>query len=171
MGKNPSSFTGDPSLPVENVSWHDVQEFLRRLGEKEKGKLYRLPTEAEWEYAARAGAGTAYCFGNESGQLREYAWYGEYSGSRTHPVGQLKPNAWGLYDVHGNVWEWVHDWYDAAYYQRSLVEDPRGPEKGQDKKVVRGGSWLNEPRVVRVSVRNWFAPGNRGDRFGVRCAQ
>lgn len=107
MGKNPSRFTGDPSRPVENVSWHDVQEFLRRLSEKEGGKSYRLPTEAEWEYAARAGAATSYCFGDESSQLGEYAWYRENSGDRTHPVGQLKPNAWGLYDVHGNVWEWV----------------------------------------------------------------
>src|SRR5262249_38027127 len=158
MGTNPSHFTGDPSLPVEDVSWNDVQEFLRRLSEKEGGKPYRLPTEAEWEDAARAGAATAYCFGDESSQLREYAWYAKNSGGRTHPVVQLKPNAWGLYDVHGNVWEWVQDWYDAAYYWKSPVEDPKGPQEGQFK-VVRGGSWFNEPWNVRVSSRNRVVPG------------
>ena len=170
MGTNPSHFTDDPSLPVESVSWHDVQEFLRRLSEKEGGKPYRLPTEAEWEYAARAGTATAYCFGDNSGQLQEYAWYGENSGNRTHPVGQLKPNAWGLYDVHGNVWEWIQDWYDATYYQRSPAEDPGGSEGGQYR-VVRGGSWRPGPRDVRVSNRGGNVPGFRGANFGFRCAQ
>jgi formylglycine-generating enzyme required for sulfatase activity len=170
MRKNPSRFTGDASRPVENVSWTDVQEFLRRLSEKEGGKPYRLPSEAEWEYGARAGAATAYCFGDKSSQLGEYAWYGENAGGTTHPVGQLKPNAWGLYDVHGNVWEWVHDWYDAAYYQRSPVEDPRGPEEGQGK-VVRGGSWVNGPGDGRVSFRRWVDPGYRYDDIGFRCAR
>ena len=170
MGTNPSRFTSEPSLPVEQVSWTDVQEFLRRLSEKEGEKPYRLPTEAEWEYAARAGAATSYCFGNESSQLGEYAWYGKNSGDRTQPVGQLKPNAWGLYDVHGNVWEWVQDWYDATYYQRSPVEDPGGPEEGQGK-VVRGGAWVNEPRGVRVSFRLRLDPGHRNDVIGFRCAR
>ncbi len=170
MGENRSHFTGDPSRPVERVSWTDVQEFLRRLGEKDGGKPYRLPTEAEWEYAARAGAATSYCFGKESSQLGEYAWYEENTGGTTHPVGKLKPNAWGLYDVHGNVWEWVQDWYDAAYYQRSPVEDPRGPEQGQYR-VVRGGSWSNEPWDGRVSVRGGGGPGDRGGVIGFRCAQ
>ncbi|MBI3800780.1 MAG: SUMF1/EgtB/PvdO family nonheme iron enzyme [Deltaproteobacteria bacterium] len=170
MGTNPSHFTDDPSLPVENVPWSDVQEFLRRLSEKKGGIPYRLPTEAEWEYAARAGAVTSYCFGDSSGQLREYAWYGENSGNRTHPVGQRKPNAWGLCDVHGNVSEWIQDWYDASYYQRSPGEDPRGPEKGQDR-VVRGGSWNDVPWVVRVSYRFRSDPGYRRGGVGFRCAQ
>ncbi|MBI3800777.1 MAG: SUMF1/EgtB/PvdO family nonheme iron enzyme [Deltaproteobacteria bacterium] len=170
MGTNPSRFTDDPTLPVENVSWDDAQEFLRRLSEKGGGEPYRLPTEAEWEYAARAGAATSYCFGDEPSRLQEYAWYGENSGGRTHPVGKLKPNAWGLYDVHGNVWEWVQDWYDAGYYQRSLAEDPRGPEEGQYR-VVRGGSGFNGPRGVRVSSRLGVDPGARDANIGFRCAQ
>src|SRR5262249_24141391 len=111
MGSNPSQFTGDPNRPVETVSWEDVQEFIRRLHAREGGATYRLPTEAEWEYAARAGSTTAYGFGDDPRQLSEYAWYSENAGRQTHPVGQLKPNAWGLYDMHGNVWEWVQDWY------------------------------------------------------------
>src|SRR4029434_679147 len=103
MESNPSQFTGDPNRPVEQVSWEDVQEFIRRLHAREGGAAYRLPTEAEWEYAARAGSTTAYCFGDDPRQLREYAWYSENSGGQTHPVGQLKPSAWGLYDMHGNV--------------------------------------------------------------------
>ncbi|MBI3797731.1 MAG: formylglycine-generating enzyme family protein, partial [Deltaproteobacteria bacterium] len=109
-------------------------------------------------------------FGDSSGQLREYAWYGENSGNRTHPVGQLKPNAWGLCDVHGNVSEWSQDWYDATYYQRSPAEDPRGPEKGQDR-VVRGGSWNDVPWVVRVSYRFRSDPGHRRGGVGFRCAR
>ena len=106
MGKNPSGFKGD-NRPVEEVSWEDVQEFIRRLNAREQGVTYRLPTEAEWEYAARAGSTTAYSFGDDTLQLGEYAWYWENADGTTHPVGQLKPNAWGLYDMHGNVWEWV----------------------------------------------------------------
>jgi formylglycine-generating enzyme required for sulfatase activity len=114
MGNNPSQFKGDPNSPVENVSWDDVQEFikrLKRLNTRESGVKYRLPREAEWEYAAQAGTTTAYSFGNDPSQLGEYAWYGENANGETHPVGQKKPNPWGLYDMHGNVWEWVQDWY------------------------------------------------------------
>lgn len=168
MGSNPSRFKGDPNRPVENVSWDDVQEFLRRLTEKE-GKSYRLPTEAEWEYAARAGTTTAYCFGDDPKLLREYGWYVENSEQTTHPIGQRKSNAWGLHDVHGNVWEWVNDWFDEAYYQKSPPEDPQGPEDGQYR-VVRGGSWFYGARSLRVSTRRRSGPGYRSVRLGFRCA-
>ena len=113
MGNNPSIFKGDAILPVENVSWEDVQEFIHKLNAKEGDTKYRLPTEAEWEYAARARTATIYSFGNDERQLGEYAWYFPNSGNKTHPVGQKKPNAWGLHDMHGNVWEWVQDCYDS----------------------------------------------------------
>jgi formylglycine-generating enzyme required for sulfatase activity len=169
MKTNPSEFTGNPNRPVENVSWHDAQEFLQKLNEKE-GKQYRLPTEAEWEYAARAGTTTAYCFGDEVKRLREYAWYGENSGQKTHPVGQLEANAWGLHDMHGNVWEWVQDWYNANYYQQSALIDPQGPEEGGSK-VLRGGSWSHRAGGVRVALRSGYEPGFRYDYLGFRCAQ
>jgi len=109
MGTNLSWFYDDPRQPVETVSWQDVQEFIRRLNRRlntqEQGLQYRLPTEAEWEYAARAGTTTAYSFGDDVSQLRAYAWYRDNSGEKTLPVGQLQSNAWGLYDMHGNVWE------------------------------------------------------------------
>ncbi|MGE0827601.1 MAG: SUMF1/EgtB/PvdO family nonheme iron enzyme [Candidatus Binatia bacterium] len=172
MGNNPSRFTGDLNRPVEQVSWDDVQEFLRKLNERKKGTPYRLPTEAEWEYAARAGTTTRYCFGDDVERLQDYAWYDENSDNTTHPVGQLKPNAWGLYDVHGNVWEWVQDWFAEDYYrQRSNPDrDPRGPDSGEYR-VLRGGSWNNEARDVRVGFRLWPEPGYRRGHLGFRCAQ
>lgn len=116
MGENPSYFKEDQGTedrPVERVSWHDVQEFIRKLNEiyEDDGIEFRLPTEAEWEYACRAGTTTAYCFGDDPERLDEYAWYSNNSGGRTHRVAQKKPNAWGLYDMHGNVWEWCQDEY------------------------------------------------------------
>jgi formylglycine-generating enzyme required for sulfatase activity len=169
-GNNPSCFTEDPNGPVEQVSWQDAQDFLQRLSAKEGGQAYRLPTEAEWEYAARAGTTTAYSFGDDPRLLDKHGWYAENSGETTHPVGQLKPNAWGLYDMHGNVWEWVQDWYDSAYYQKSPVDDPQGPEEGTGK-VLRGGSWTYVPRSLRVSGRRWGDPGGRRDLIGFRCAR
>lgn len=166
MGNNPSRFKDDPNRPVEQVSWEDTQEFLRRLSKKAGGKPYRLPTEAEWEYAARAGSTGAYCFGNDVSQLERYAWHSANAEGTTHPVGQLKANAWGLYDMHGNVWEWVSDRYDGAYYQQSPTDDPQGPEQGSARSL-RGGSWYNHSRRARVHPRQvrprlpprprWFA--------------
>jgi formylglycine-generating enzyme required for sulfatase activity len=150
MENNPSRFTGDPTRPVENVSWEDVQDFIRRLNAKESGVTYRLPTEAEWEYEARAGTTTAYSFGNDQGQLSQYAWYGATSGSQTQPVGKLRPNAWGLYDMHGNVWEWVQDWYGP--YTAAAAVDPAGPSSGS-RRVFRGGAWLSAAGGCRSASR------------------
>jgi formylglycine-generating enzyme required for sulfatase activity len=138
MGSNPSGFKGETN-PVENVSWDDVQEFIKRLNEKEGTTGYRLPTEAEWEYAARAGTDTHYFFGNDEGELSKYAWYEDNSGEETHPAGQMQPNPWGLYDIYGNAWEWVEDWYEEGYYAESPGTDPKGQSSGSYR-VLRGGS-------------------------------
>ena len=139
MEHNPSYFKGD-DLPVENVSWDDVQEFIKKLNKKENTHNYRLPSEAEWEYAARAGTTTRYFFGNDDSKLGEYAWYSENSNRKTHTVGKKGANPWGLYDVHGNVWEWVQDkWhpsYDGAPSDGSAWEDGVVAFR-----VFRGGSW------------------------------
>lgn len=169
MGSNPSFFHGCDNCPVENVSWDDVQDFINKLISK-TGKRYRLPTEAEWEYAARSGgkkekfAGTS----NE-GNLADYAWYGDNSGLKTHPIGRKKPNGLGLYDMTGNVWEWVSDWYDDEYYGRSPKNNPKGSTSGQYK-VLRGGSWYIFPGFVRASYRLWNGTAVRGSLIGFRLA-
>jgi formylglycine-generating enzyme required for sulfatase activity len=160
MGYNPNYDRGDPNLPVTVVSWEDVQEFIRRLNARERGTaFYRLPTEAEWEYAARAGSTTAFSFGNSAVDLGRYAWCGRNSDDNTHPVGQLRPNAWGLYDMHGNVLEWVQDWY--GEYTPKPVPDPPGPSSGLHR-VVRGGSWYNDARFCRSASRGYATPGYVG---------
>jgi formylglycine-generating enzyme required for sulfatase activity len=167
MGNNPSLFRGDPKLPVEQVWWSDVQAFIGKLNAKEGGNLYRLPTEAEWEYAARAGSTLAYGFGNEVSRLGEYAWYRDNAGGKTHPVGQLKPNAWGLYDMHGNVMEWVQDWY--GRYSDKPVTDPPGPPSGSHR-MRRGGAWNSVATVCRSSNR-YSVPGFRDDFLGFRLVR
>ncbi len=176
MGSNPSRFKGD-NLPVESVSWDDVQQFITRLNAREPGAGYRLPTEAEWEYAARAGSSAAYSFGDNVQQLGIYAWYGENAGGTTHPVGQKQPNAWGLYDLHGNVWEWVQDIYDsAAYKQRAAAGaaavDPAvgaaGAAAAGAQRVIRGGSWRHGTGGCRAADRNNADPGYRGGNLGFR---
>jgi len=164
MGKNPSKFQGG-NRPVENVSWEDVQEFIGKLNAREGGKPYRLPTEAEWEYAARAGSTTTYSFGDDEEQLGEYAWYAANAGGTTHPVGQRRPNAWGVCDTHGNVWEWVQDWYGA--YPAGSVTDPPGPSSGSSR-VIRGGSWSADAGYCRASVRDLNASSRRVDYLGFR---
>lgn len=158
-----------PQNPA-TVSWDDAQQFIQRLNQREGHTRYRLPTEAEWEYAARAGTTTAYSFGDDGRQLGRYAWYGEnFATGSTHAVGQKLPNPWGLYDVHGNVWEWVQDWYADGYGGSSPISDPAGPSSGESK-VVRGGSWHETSGSWRSSFRKPYAPNYRGISIGFRLA-
>jgi formylglycine-generating enzyme required for sulfatase activity len=164
MGNNPSHFRG-ADRPVDSVSWNDVQEFLQRLNARNDGYRYRLPTEAEWEYAARAGSTSA-----RYGNLDAIAWYTGNSGNKTHPVGQKQPNAWGLYDMLGNLEEWVQDWSDVNYYGHSPGTDPLGPSSGE-RRVLRGYSCNTFARYVRVSTRGECAPGIGDSLMGVRCVR
>jgi len=148
MGRNPGHYKG-PVNPIECVSWKDASDLCLRLSEKTH-KTVRLPTEAEWEYACRAGSKTAFSFGNSDNALAECAWSKDNSPGTTHPVGQKKPNAWGLYDMHGNVWEWCADWY--GEYPKGSVTDPAGPGSGPVR-VLRGGSWQEGPLGCRSSRR------------------
>ena len=163
MGSNPSKFIGS-DLPVEQVSWEDSQEFIKRLNAITKG-AYRLPTEAEWEYACRAGSTGTYCFGDSEALLGEYAWYSANSGSQTQPVGKKKANAWGLHDMHGNVWEWCLDWY--GDYPSFAVTDPCGASTGSDR-VPRGGGWYDDACHVTSSGRGGGAPDGRFTHLGFR---
>ena len=154
MGSKPSKFKG-PQNPVKGVRWNDAVEFCRKLSqlseEKAAGYVYRLPTEAEWEYACRAGTTTKYSFGDSESELGEYAWYRANSGNTTHPAGGRKPNAWGLYDMHGNVKEWCQDWYED--YPSGPVTDPTGAASGS-RRVLRGGSFFVQSSYVRSATRN-----------------
>jgi len=200
MGNNPSFFSstgggkdkvvGQPTDqdPVENVSWLDTVVFCNKLSEKEglkpfyelepgtarvpdwAGPGYRLPTEAEWEYACRANSKTRYSFGNSEGRLGERGWYGGNSGGQTHPVGQKRSNALGLFDMHGNICEWCWDGYGEHYYQVSPVEDPRGPAAAA-LRVFRGGSWLDDPRYCRSALRSRDTPVSRNYDLGFRLAR
>ena len=161
MGSNPSFVKQcGPDCPVEGVSWNDVQEFIWRLNAAVGEERYRLPTEAEWEYAARAGTS-----GDRYGNVDAIAWYDGNSGDRTHPVGQKAPNAWGLHDMLGNVYEWVGDWY--GEYPGGSVTDPTGPSSGS-LRVVRGGGWLGYARRCRASYRLIMSPGSRDYGLGFR---
>ncbi|MCO5384357.1 MAG: formylglycine-generating enzyme family protein [Methanosarcina barkeri] len=164
MGNNPSNFKGE-ARPVESVSWKEVQTFVQKLNEKEGADKYRLPSEAEWEYACRAGTQTRYSFGDDESKLNEYAWYDKNSGSETHPVGQKKPNSWDLYDMHGNVWEWVQDgWhsnYNGAPSDGSAWEDGSGSYR-----VDWGGRWSSRARGCRSAVRD--DPEGRFNGLGFR---
>ena len=164
MGKNPSLFTGDSNRPVDQVTWEDTQAFLAKLNAMEGGTRYRLPSEAEWEYAARAGSTSVFPFGNDPKQLGEYAWHRANAEHRTHPVGQKKPNTWGLHDMLGNVWEWVQDW--EGKYSANPVTDPKGPEAGTYR-MRRGCAWNNEPNVCRTANR-YSVVGYRDDFLGFR---
>jgi formylglycine-generating enzyme required for sulfatase activity len=151
------------------VSWNEAQAFLLRLNQKEGRNRYRLPTEAEWEYAARAGTTTAYSFGDDAQQLGRHAWFGEdFATGSPHPLGQKAPNPWGLHDVHGNVWEWVQDFYGNRY-GAAAVTDPKGPSTGAAR-VVRGGSWHVTSTIWRSSFRKPYEPDYRGISIGFRVA-
>jgi len=146
------------------VSWENAQEFIKKLHQKEGHTRYRLPTEAEWEYAARAGTRTEYFFGNDEKKLGEYAWFEDNS---SHPVGAKKANPWGLHDIYGNVWEWVEDWYGP--YTAAACIDPRGPASGSSR-VYRGGCWNRNAKFCRSAHRDDFSPVFRHNTFGFRLA-
>ena len=173
MGSNPTNFPGcGDNCPVDGVGWDDIQEFLSLLNTAEPGKNYRLPTEAEWEYAARAGTTGDY---GGNGVLDDMGWYGGNggggnAGDGTHPVAQKQPNAWGLYDMHGNLWEWVQDWYSATYYVLSPLNDPTGPVTGSPK-VLRGGGWSIGRGAARSASRNQSVPNGASRNHGFRLAR
>ena len=210
MGENSSRFQGLDDLPVEQVSWFDAVRFCNALSAQERrapcyriegvavtpvgGTGYRLPTEAEWEYACRAGSGTNYPFGDYAffngdtpfhvnkgtgksdvkEDLARYAWFEEQlpvrSSDQTHPVGQKRANVWGLYDMLGNVFEWCQDWYGKAYYQESPPVDPPGPPGPAPSRVLRGGCWFTLSEGCRPANRIGGPPGNRNKGFGFRLA-
>ena len=155
IGANPSHFKGK-DYPVENVSWDDAQAFCKKLSEQTKQPV-RLPTEAEWEYTCRAGTTTTYYSGDSEADLGRVAWY---DGNTTHPVGQKEANAFGLYDMHGNVWQWCQDWYGEDYYGKSVVENPQGSDRGEYR-LLRGGSWHGDPMDCRSALRLGGDPFNR----------
>jgi formylglycine-generating enzyme required for sulfatase activity len=173
MENNPSAFK-DNKLPVECVSWYDVQEFINKLNEKEMTTKYRLPSEAEWEYAARAGTTTRYFFGDSESKLGVYAWYYENSGDTTHPVGEKKPNPWGLYDIHGNVYEWVQDkWhnnYDGAPADGSPWENGN-EDKDDTNRVIRGSGYCQYTAYCRSAYRNNEKPVLQFNNIGFRLLQ
>ncbi len=187
MSENPSWFKEWDDLPVETILWLDAIKFCNKLSERESrnpyyriegddvsvagGDGYRLPTEAEWEYAARAGSPTVYPFGDDAGALAEHAWYNKNAEQRTHPVGRKRPNAWGFHDMLGNVWEWCGDRHDAEYYASSPVNDPPGPTKGSYR-LIRGGGWYYDQRASRPADRWGFSMAkNRFSSLGFRVAR
>ncbi len=168
LGSNPSNIKGD-DFPVEKVSWDDVQEYLKKLNSK-TGKKYRLPTEAEWEYAARGGnQSSGYKFSG-SNNIDEVAWYSSNSGSKTHSVGTKKSNELGIFDMSGNVWEWCSDWYGADYYKNSPEQNPKGASNG-DRRLLRGGSWSLYNLYCRVSFRYSNVPDYRNHLIGFRVVE
>lgn len=156
-----------PENPA-TVSWLDAMEFVAKLNQKEGTTGYRLPTEAEWEYAARAGSTTRYFFGDDASALEDYAWHGgNFVSGGTHPVGKKKPNPWGLYDIYGNAWEWVSDFYSNSYYAQSPEYDPQGPDSGTER-VVRGGSWHSTADGWHSAWRKPYPENYRGISIGFR---
>jgi formylglycine-generating enzyme required for sulfatase activity len=189
MGANPSRWKGSNN-PVEQVRWSDAVKFCNQRSQLENlqpcydlktwkcnfaANGYRLPTEAEWEYACRAGTSTAYFFGDSSSRLGEYGWFDENAGGRPRPIGKKLPNAWGLYDMCGNVWEWCNDFYQVDYYQAAPRQEPKGPEAGKTK-VVRGGAWRFSAETCRSGYRYNENPGYADvcfgyDIYGFRCVR
>ncbi|MFC1561009.1 SUMF1/EgtB/PvdO family nonheme iron enzyme [Candidatus Latescibacterota bacterium] len=185
MGSNPSYFTGDDNLPVEMVDWYDAVKFCNRLSDRvgleqcydestwecDFSKTgFRLPTEAEWEYACRAGTTTKYYTGDTESDLARAGWYSGNSGSKAHPVGQKESNAWGLYDMHGNIWEWCHDWYDSEYYTKSPTNNPTGIQSGLYR-VNRGGRWDYSAGGCRSAMRAGHDPNLKHNTLGFRIVR
>ena len=165
MGSNPSEYKGD-NLPVETVSWNDCQKFISKLNSL-TGRMFRLPTEAEWEYAARGGKESRGYQYSGSSNISDVAWYDENSGSKTHPVGTKQANELGIYDMTGNVWEWCSDWYSS--YSSSSQTNPTGSDSGSAR-VSRGGGWNCNASYCRLSVRFYYTPDFRLDILGLRLA-
>lgn len=189
MKSNPSRWKGEKN-PVEQIRWSDAVKYCNVRSQSEgfnpcynlktwecdfSADGYRLPTEAEWEYACKAGTETSYYYGDDPKKLRNYAWFKENSGGRPRPVGQKLPNPWGIYDMYGNVWEWCNDFYKVDYYQESPEKNPRGPKSG-DTKVLRGGCWNSTAEQSRSSFRYNENPGYSDvcfgyDIYGFRCVR
>lgn len=172
MGTNPSEVRGN-NLPVTNVSWIDVQKFLSVLNESPAAQRFRfrLPTDAEWEYACRAGTTTRYACGDDDLELPEFAWFADNSGQRAHPVGKLRPNRWGLYDMHGNVWELIHDFHGANPGGDPAADqvDPQGPPSGKTH-VIRGGTFDSVAGGCSCGNRAWITPPGQSLQTGFRLA-
>ena len=179
MGSNPSEPIG-ADFPVVNVSWEDAQEFVKRLSEQ-TGQTYRLPTEAEWEYACRAGSTTRFYFGEDTLQLGDHGWYRSNSGMKLHPVAQKKPNGWGLYDMVGNTWEWCEDWWDPDFYERSDQKNPinrkpylyKSPTSGDEftVHVARSGAYGHPPSAHESAHRHGARPGTARPMVSFRCVR
>lgn len=165
MDSNPSRHRG-AKLPVEDVSWNDCQRFLRKLSAK-TGRQFVLPTEAQWEFACRAGTTTPWYFGDRETALPDHGWVGANAQGRTHPVGMKPPNPWGLHDLYGNVWEWVADWYANPYPTGDAI-DPAGPATGTAR-VLRGGAWGDDAWQARSAYRNSMGPDQGNPGSGFRC--
>jgi formylglycine-generating enzyme required for sulfatase activity len=169
MGKNPSGFSNNSNHPVEKVSWFDAEEYCKKLSEL-TGRRYKLPSEAQWEYCCRAGSTTKWCFGDNEKRRGEYAWYDSNSNSQTHEVGQKKPNEWGIYDMHGNVWEWCEDYW-VNNYKNTPTDGTANilqNAESQARRVLRGGSWLNYSAFCRSANRLNVNPGNDYNDYGFR---
>ena len=166
LGERPSRFSG-ADLPVDSVSWEVCRSFLAALSER-SGERLRLPTEAEWEYACRAGDETAWSWGDSAVAADQHAWTSSNAGGSTRPVGQKLPNAWGLRDMHGNVWEWCADWYARYPKDGDAKADPSGPASGASR-VLRGGTWCDVPEGARSATRNCLGPAEATEGVGLRC--
>lgn len=165
IGSNPSKFKGAEN-PVDSISWEVAQKFCAKASEITKMTI-TLPTEAQWEYACRAGSKTAYYNGDTEADLEKAGWYSVNAKDTTHPCGKKEPNAWGLYDMHGNIWQWCMDWHDSTYYAKSPKEDPQGPESGATR-VMRGGTYDTTAYGCRSAYRYSFEPARKFENMGFR---
>jgi formylglycine-generating enzyme required for sulfatase activity len=199
MGFNPSITTDNEYCPADSITWYSAVEYCNKMSELEElppfyelkavkrrttgtiekaeilllgGNGYRLLTEAEWEYTCRAGSITPWCYGDQVMEVGDYAWYYDNSSMETHPVSEKKPNSWGLFDMHGNVMEWCHDWYDEFYYQQCAEdeENPTGPQEGTAK-VLRGGAWQFGAEATRCAYRNSSSPDTSSGVIGFRVCR